>query len=227
MVANTVGPVPDVVITVWVCSCWWMRVVSETCRAVCRNIIKLYIVASCWTIIDIDVSLFVRPADYWMTVNLFYRPFYSSVMQQNLPLWQWNLKWKETGNWHWRYLLHFCKACCMMCVLFSQKCCLFNSFTFYSSNNIDIFHKKVKCTLVQALRLCTGHTGHRGSRSIALPFHDHGTRRRWSVSVTPRPLFTLGKDPVPIVQEAGCAPGPTGADNLASHRDSIPEPSSP
>jgi len=33
----------------------------------------------------------------------------------------------------------------------------------------------------------------------------------------PRPLFTLGKDPVPIVQEAGWAPGPvwTGAENLA------------
>ena len=36
---------------------------------------------------------------------------------------------------------------------------------------------KVKCTLVQALRLCTGCTAHRKSRSIALPFHDHGTRR--------------------------------------------------
>ena len=32
----------------------------------------------------------------------------------------------------------------------------------------------------------------------------------------PRPLFTPGKDPVPIVQEAGWAPGPvwTGAENL-------------
>ena len=67
---------------------------------------------------------------------------------------------------------------------------------------------KVKCTLVQALRLCTGRTAHRGSRGIALPFHDHGTRRRWGVSVTPQPLFTPGKDPVPIVQEAGWAPGP-------------------
>ena len=27
---------------------------------------------------------------------------------------------------------------------------------------------KVKCTLVQALRLCTGRTAHRGSRGIAL-----------------------------------------------------------
>jgi len=36
---------------------------------------------------------------------------------------------------------------------------------------------KVKCTLVQSLRLCTGHTAHRGSRGIALLFLDHGTRR--------------------------------------------------
>ena len=35
---------------------------------------------------------------------------------------------------------------------------------------------KVKCTLVQALRLCTGRTAHRGSRRIALLFHDYGTR---------------------------------------------------
>ena len=33
----------------------------------------------------------------------------------------------------------------------------------------------------------------------------------------PRPLFAPGKDPVPIVQEAGWAPGPvlTGAENLS------------
>ena len=41
--------------------------------------------------------------------------------------------------------------------------------------------------------------------------------------------FTPGKDPVPIVQEAGWAPGPvwTGAENLAPHRDLIPGPPSP
>ena len=88
---------------------------------------------------------------------------------------------------------------------------------------------KVKVTLVQALRLCTGRTAHRGSRVIALPFHDHDTRRGWGVSVTPRPLFTPGKKLVPIAQEAGWAPGPvwTGAENLPPHRDSIPGPSSP
>ena len=36
---------------------------------------------------------------------------------------------------------------------------------------------KVKVTLVQALRLCTGRTARRGSTGIALPFHDHGIRR--------------------------------------------------
>jgi len=66
---------------------------------------------------------------------------------------------------------------------------------------------KVKCTLVQALRFCTGRTAHRESRGIPLLFHDHGTRRGWGVSVTPRPLFTPGKDPVPIVQEDGWAQG--------------------
>ena len=41
----------------------------------------------------------------------------------------------------------------------------------------DMVVKKVKVTLVQALRLCTGRTAHRGSRGIALPSLDHGTRR--------------------------------------------------
>ena len=53
----------------------------------------------------------------------------------------------------------------------------------------------VKCTRVQALRLCTGRTAHRGSTGIALPFYDHDTRRGWGVSVTPRPLFTPRERP--------------------------------
>ena len=76
---------------------------------------------------------------------------------------------------------------------------------------------KVKITLVQALGLCTGRTAQLGSWGIAIPFHDHGTRRGWGVSVTSRPLFTPGKDPVPIVQEADWASEPvwTGAENFA------------
>ena len=54
-------------------------------------------------------------------------------------------------------------------------------------------------------------------RGIAILLHDLSTRRGWGVSGTFRPLFTPGKDPVPIVQETGWAPGPvwTGAENLA------------
>ena len=61
-------------------------------------------------------------------------------------------------------------------------------------------------------------------RGIALLFHDRGTRRRWVVSSTPRPHFTPGKDPVPIAQEAGWAPGPVWpGGNSRPHRDSIPD----
>ena len=44
------------------------------------------------------------------------------------------------------------------------------------------------------------------------------------VSSTPRPQFTPGKDPVPILQEAGWAPRPfwTGGKSR-SYRDSIPD----
>jgi hypothetical protein len=84
----------------------------------------------------------------------------------------------------------------------------------YQLNDVKV---KGKCTLVQALKLCTGRTAHRRSSCIALLFLDHGTKRRWGISVTPQPLFTPAKDPVPTVQEAGWAPGPvwTGAENLA------------
>jgi len=63
----------------------------------------------------------------------------------------------------------------------------------------------------------------RVGRCIALLFHYRGTRRRWVVSNTPRPHFTPGKDPVPIVQGAGWTPGPvwTGGKSRP-HRDSIP-----
>ena len=68
-------------------------------------------------------------------------------------------------------------------------------------------YSKVKCTLVQALRLCTGRTAHRESRGIALPFHDHGTRRGQGISVTPRPLFTPGRTRYSLHRRLG---GPQG-----------------
>jgi len=46
----------------------------------------------------------------------------------------------------------------------------------YSYSTPSFFNKKVKvkvkCTLVQALRLCTGRTAHRESRGIFLLFYD-------------------------------------------------------
>jgi hypothetical protein len=40
----------------------------------------------------------------------------------------------------------------------------------------------------------------------------------WVVNATPRPLYPQKREPVPIVQEAGWAPGPvwTDAKNLAA-----------
>ena len=64
----------------------------------------------------------------------------------------------------------------------------------------------------------------RVGRGTALLFYDWGTRRGWGVSSTPRPHFTSGKDPVPILQEAGWAPGSawTGG-KTRPHRDSVPD----
>jgi len=63
----------------------------------------------------------------------------------------------------------------------------------------------------------------RVDRGIALLFHDRGTWKWWVVSSTPRSQFTPGKDPVPILQEVGWAPGPVWTDGKSRpHRDSIP-----
>ena len=52
-------------------------------------------------------------------------------------------------------------------------------------------------------------------RGIALFFHDHGTRRGWVVSSTPRPHFTPGKEPVPIYRRLGGRQSRSGrAENL-------------
>ena len=87
----------------------------------------------------------------------------------------------------------------------------------YLSFEVVVQYSQIRVKGIRKVHTCTGRTAHRGSRGIALPFLDHGTRRGCGVSVTPRPLFTPGKDLVPIVQEAGWAPGPvwTGAENLA------------
>ena len=62
---------------------------------------------------------------------------------------------------------------------------------------------KVKCTFAQALRLCTGRTALRGSRGIALPFHDHGTRRGEGSVSRPGGFLPLGKTRYPLYRGLG------------------------
>ena len=89
--------------------------------------------------------------------------------------------------------------------------------TWYHNREVDNCNKYSCVQLYRHWGSVETVTAHRGSTGIALPFHDHGTRRGWCVSVTPRPLFTPGKDPVPIVQESVWTPGPVwrGEENLA------------
>ena len=87
---------------------------------------------------------------------------------------------------------------------------------------------EVKVTLVQALRLCTGRTAHRGSRGIALLFHDHGTRRGRGQRYAPAALYPQER---PGTHCTGGWVGPrAGLDRCGKsrpHRDSIPGPSRP
>jgi len=87
-------------------------------------------------------------------------------------------------------------------------------------SEINTLNKKIK---VKWSRYRPG-VAQKVGRGIALLFHDWGNKRGSVVSSTPRPHFTPGKDPVPIVQEAGWAPGPvwTGGKSRP-HRDSIPD----
>jgi len=64
----------------------------------------------------------------------------------------------------------------------------------------------------------------RVGKGIALLFHDRGTRSGRVVSSTPRLHFTPGKEPVPILQGVGWAPGPVWTDGKSRpHRDSNPD----
>jgi len=88
---------------------------------------------------------------------------------------------------------------------------------------------KVKCTLVQALRLCTGRTAHRGSRGIALLFHDHGTRRGWrGQRHAPTALYPRKRPGTHCTGSwVGVRAGLNRCGKSLPHRDSIPGPSSP
>ena len=83
---------------------------------------------------------------------------------------------------------------------------------------------KVKCTLVQALRLCTGRTAHRGSRGIALLFLDHDTRR--GEGSASRPCRSLPPETPGTHCTGGWVDPRAGLDRCGKsrpHRDSIPD----
>jgi hypothetical protein len=69
-----------------------------------------------------------------------------------------------------------------------------------------------------------GRTPAQACKWIALVFFKLGTRWGWVVNATPWPLYHE-RDPVPIVQKAGCAPGPVwvSAKNLAPTRIRSPD----
>ena len=77
---------------------------------------------------------------------------------------------------------------------------MYNSIGVESIINISLCLVKVKakCTILQALRLCTGRTAHRGSRGIALPFHDHGTGRGDGSASRPGRSLPPGKTRYPL-----------------------------
>jgi len=81
--------------------------------------------------------------------------------------------------------------------------------------------KSVKCTLVQALRLCTGRTAHRGSRGIALPFHDYGTRRGEGSESRPGRTLPPGKTRYPLYRRLG---GPQGKSRKICGKSRPPPP---
>jgi hypothetical protein len=62
---------------------------------------------------------------------------------------------------------------------------------------------KVKCTLVQAMRLYRSRTAHRWSRGIALPFRDHGTRRGEGSASRPGRSLPPGKTRYPLCRRMG------------------------
>jgi len=79
---------------------------------------------------------------------------------------------------------------------------------------------KVKVTLVQALRLCTGLTAHRGSRGITLLFLDHGTRRGEGSASRPGCSLLPGKTHYPWM---GPRAGLDRCGKSRPHQDSIPD----
>ena len=81
-------------------------------------------------------------------------------------------------------------------------------FRFSCSSTFNIYRTpvakvKVKVILVQALRLCTGRTAHRGSTGMALSFHDHVTIRGEGSASRPGRSLPPGKTYYPLYRRLG------------------------
>ena len=134
-----------------------------------------------WTRAQASLCWSIKLSQHYLSYGSYVNPFkYSSCPSiQHIP----------------RFIYTFCD-CCITSELqgaasFLQKV---SSPEFIYKKRIKIFHYRPG-------------VAQRVGRGIVLLFHDGGTRRGWVVSSTPRPHFTPRKDPVPIIQEAGWAPG--------------------
>ena len=99
--------------------------------------------------------------------------------------------------------------------------------TFLASPSSYKVKKKVKCTLVQALSLCTGRTAHRGSRGIAQLFLDHGTRRGEGSASRPGRFLPSGKTRYPLYRRLGRPQGWSGQVQKISQPTGIRSPDRP
>ena len=70
--------------------------------------------------------------------------------------------------------------------------------------------QKVKCTLLQALRLCTGCMSHRGSRGISVLFFDRGNRRGEGSVSRPGRSLPPEKTRYPLCRRLGGPQGRSG-----------------
>ena len=86
---------------------------------------------------------------------------------------------------------------------------------------------KVKCTLVQALRLCTGRAAHRGNRGIALPFLDYGTEGGEGSASRPGRSLPPGKTRYLLYRRLGGPQGGSGQVRKISPPTGIRSPECP
>jgi len=86
---------------------------------------------------------------------------------------------KELGSIRKKYIIVSCERKLTQCLSRINDTFIRELMYQYAPNCIrnKKVKVKVKGTLVQALRLCTGRTAHRDSRGIAVLFYDHSTRR--------------------------------------------------